>query len=120
MSIFKRGKKVTEPETKDAEIGPGRRLGSKDEDNVPSEPSNDKDRVETKSDEDDDVVEVVEPAHIPVFAEEPAQHNAGKKVVKKKITGTRSEAKTLYEGTDISLQDGLWALPPLAPSETLV
>jgi hypothetical protein len=99
MSIFKRGKKLTVPELKEDELGPGRRLGTKDEDAVPSESSNDKDKVETKSDEDDDVVEVVEPAHTHVATlDDPQPHNAGKKIVKKKITGTRSEAKTLYEG----------------------
>ena len=103
MSIFKRGKKVAVPELKEDELGPGRRLGTKDEDAVPSESSNDKDKVDTKSDEDDDVVEVVEPAHIHVATlDDPQPHNAGKKIVKKKITGTRSEAKTLYEGMYLS------------------
>jgi hypothetical protein len=111
MSIFKRGKKVTVPETKEDDLGPGRRLGSKDEDAVPSESSNDKNKVETKSDEDDDVVEVVEPTHIHILPDEPQQHHAGKKVVKKKITGTRSEAKTLYEGTHLALQLGHQTLP---------
>src|SRR5271156_5166402 len=104
MSIFKRGKKLTVPELKEDELGPGRRLGTKDEDAIPSESSNDKDKVDTKSDEDDDVVEV-EPSHVHVAAlDEPQLHNAGKKIVKKKITGTRSEAKTLYEGMYLSLQ----------------
>ena len=102
MSIFKRGKKVNVPDTKGDEVGPGRRLGSKDEDTVPSESSNDKDKVETKSDEDDDVVEVVEPMHIHSFPGEPQPHHEAKKVVKKKITGTRLEAKTLYEGMHLS------------------
>jgi hypothetical protein len=111
MSIFKRGKKVTVPETKDEDLGPGRRLGSNDEDVVPTESSNDKNKVETKSDEDDDVVEVVEPTHIHVLPDEPQPHHAGKKVVKKKITGTRSEAKTLYEGTHLALQHWHRTLP---------
>ena len=102
MSIFKRGKKVNMPETKDDDVGAGRRLGSKDEDPVPSDTSNDKDKIETKSDEDDDVVEVVdvhESTHIrSTFPVEPQPHHDVKIVVKKKITGTRSEAKTLYEG----------------------
>ena len=105
MSIFKRGKKLTVPELKEDDLGPGRRLGTKEEDAVPSESSNDKDKVDTKSDEDDDVVEVVEPSHIHVATlDEPQPHNAGKKIVKKKITGTRSEAKTLYEGVYLFLQ----------------
>jgi hypothetical protein len=112
MSIFKRGKKLTVPELKEDELGPGRRLGTKDEDAVPSESSNDKDKVETKSDEDDDVVEVVEPAHMHVAnLDDPQPHNAGKKIVKKKITGTRAEAKTLYEGMYLSLQLELPAIP---------
>lgn len=113
MSIFKRGKKANVPEMKEDELGPGRRLGSKDEDPVLSDSSNDKNKVETKSDEDDDdVVEVVEPTHIHVLPDEPQPHHAGKKVVKKKITGTRSEAKTLYEGT-------LPSLTACAPESTL-
>ena len=111
MSIFKRGKKLAIPELKEDELGPGRRLGTKDEDVVPSESSNDKDKVETKSDEDDDVVEVVEPAHIHATLDDPQPHNAGKKIVKKKITGTRSEAKTLYEGMYASSQLEFPAVP---------
>ena len=107
MSIFKRGKKVNMPEMKEDDVGPGRRLGSKDEDPVPSDTPNDKDKVETKSDEDDDVVEVVDvhkSTHIHNgFPMESQPHHEVKKVVKKKITGTRSEAKTLYEGMHLFL-----------------
>jgi hypothetical protein len=112
MSIFKRGKQLDVPELKEDELGPGRRLGTNDEDVVPSESSNDKDKVETKSDEDDDVVEIVEPSHIHVATlDEPQPHNAGKKIVKKKITGTRSEAKVLYEGIYFSSQLELPVMP---------
>ena len=118
MSIFKRGKKLSVPELKEDELGPGRRLGTKDEDAVPSESSNDKDKVDTKSDEDDDVVEV-EPSHVHVATlDEPQPHNAGKKIVKKKITGTRSEAKTLYEGMYLSLQPTFWLYPTSTQSNT--
>jgi hypothetical protein len=118
MSIFKRGKKLTVPELKEDELGPGRRLGTKDEDAIPSESSNDKDKVDTKSDEDDDVVEV-EPSHVHVATlDEPQLHNAGKKIVKKKITGTRSEAKTLYEGMYLSLQLTFRLYPTSTQSNT--
>ena len=101
-SIFKRGKKVGVPEAREDGVGPGRRLGSKDEDNVPLDTSDDKDKVETKSDEDeDDVVEVVDTTHTNGF--EPPLHHEGRIVVKKKVTGTRSEAKTLYEGMHVLL-----------------
>lgn len=108
MSIFKRGKKVVIPDSKDEDLGPGRRLGSTNNDtesgrkddtetaeNSISESSDRK--IETTSHEDDDIVEI-EPTHMPMGGLEDPTHNAGKKVVKKKITGTRSEAKTLFEG----------------------
>ena len=107
MSIFKRGKKVIVPDTKDDDLGPGRRLGTtEDKDARAPEPPEVK--IETKSDEDDDVVEI-EHGHYhepsghgeEIIIRDDAHHNAAKKIVKKKITGTRPEAKTLYQGNPL-------------------
>ncbi len=103
MSIFKRGKKVAVPESKDEDLGPGRRLGTAKEEYTPPSESADV-KIETKSDEDDDVVEI-EPTHLhnpdEIIIRDEGHHNAGKIVVKKKITGSRPEAKTLYQGNPL-------------------
>ena len=109
MSLFRKGKKNPVPESKD-DLGPGRRLGSKEDEavatskDVPATTESVNGKPELIDLED--VVDLSEQhedsRHLPVDPlGDPQPHNAGKKIVKKKITGRRSEAKTLYEGPRI-------------------
>jgi hypothetical protein len=96
--------------------GPGRRLGTSEgtkettkndakvaKDEVVKEPVQEKSKDEADEGSEGVIVDVsdISDSELPIhnqFGAPPPPHNAGKPIKKKKVTGLRSEAKTLYEG----------------------